>query len=174
LTAYEEVLMDADKAATDAADVEPAGPPVRASTDEPDDREREPGDDRPDGASKGSEGEPGPAHRVLKLVLTLRPADSAGYHALIAVGSDDCDPLLRSVDVADLPGALQEVAALVTEAEARWQTLPRNPTPAKKSSGPVARRSGPKQLAAEGQSDEPEEQNQDAEQPQSGQLTLFG
>lgn len=165
--------MDSDKAAAGTADVEPAGSLAQVSTDEPDDREREPGDDRTDSASEDSAGGHRTAGRVLKLVLTLKPADGAGYHALLAVGSDDCDPLMRSVEGVDLSGALQEVASLAAEAEVRWQTLPRNPASVKKSSG-SPRRPGPKQPEPEDQPQETAAQSEDSERAQTGQLELFG
>ena len=53
-----------------------------------------------------------------------------GYRALIALGSDGCDPLLRAADVPDVAGALQEVPGLLAEAEGRWQLQPRYPAAA--------------------------------------------
>jgi len=85
------------------------------------------------------------APRPLKLVLTLKPAapaasrdaedrvqasESAGgdnYHALVSVGTDGCDPLLRSVGAQALSGILDDVPCLVAEAEAQWARQPRFP-----------------------------------------------
>ena len=64
---------------------------------------------------------------VLKLVVSLRPGNAMGYRALIALGSDGCDPLLRAADVADLVGALEAVPGLLAEAEGRWELQPRYP-----------------------------------------------
>lgn len=68
----------------------------------------------------------GVPRRVLKLVLTLRPDEGAGYSALLALGADGCDPLFRCAVVPTLEAALNGVAALVVEAEERWQHQPRN------------------------------------------------
>lgn len=69
----------------------------------------------------------GVIQRALKLVLTLRPGEGVVYHALIALGADGCDPLLRCTDVTDLPAALDQAAALAAEADAHWQRQPRYP-----------------------------------------------
>ena len=71
-----------------------------------------------------------PPRRALKLVVSLRPGNAMGCRALIAVGSDGCDPLLRATDVADLAGALEEVPGLLAEAEGRWELQPRYPAAA--------------------------------------------
>ena len=92
----------------------------------------------------------------MKVVLTLRPRRRSGEHspgavsadagqsgqpgqpdqdaeplydATLAVGADGCDPQFRSVVATALAGALDEVPALVAEAEARWQAQPRYPRP---------------------------------------------
>jgi hypothetical protein len=70
-----------------------------------------------------------PPRRALKLVVSLRPGNAMGYRALIALGSDGCDPLLRAADVVDLVGALEEVPGLLAEAEGRWDLQPRYPAP---------------------------------------------
>jgi hypothetical protein len=80
-----------------------------------------------DGESKPVSPTAASARRGLKLVVTLRPDGGPAYRALLAVGADGCDPLLRSTEVADLRAALDELPALVAEAEARWQAQPRNP-----------------------------------------------
>ena len=72
--------------------------------------------------------EPEP-RRPLKLVLTLQPVD-AGYRALVAVGTDGCDPLLRSVAVPDLAAALGQAAAIAAEAADLWRAQPRYPAAA--------------------------------------------
>jgi len=75
---------------------------------------------------------PGPAvpspRRALKLVVTLRPNGNAGYVAVLALGAEGCDPLLRVAPVDDFLAALEDVPALLAEAEARWQVTPRYPT----------------------------------------------
>jgi hypothetical protein len=65
--------------------------------------------------------------RALKLVVTLRPDDGAGYVVVLALGADGCDPLLRATRAQDLPSALEEVPALLAAAESRWQVAPRYP-----------------------------------------------
>ncbi len=67
------------------------------------------------------------ARRTLRLAVTLHPTDD-GYHALLAVGADDCDPVLRHVDVDGWPALVEALHALADDAEARWRTQPRNPT----------------------------------------------
>lgn len=76
--------------------------------------------------------------RALKLVLTLRPGEGSSYHALIALGADGCDPLLRTIIVADLPAALDAAAALAAEADARWQLQPRYQQAALPTARPAA------------------------------------
>jgi hypothetical protein len=71
---------------------------------------------------------PSQARRALKLVLTLQPHDGRGFRGLLALGADGCDPLLRSVEVADPAAALALVPALIDEAETRWQIQPHYPT----------------------------------------------
>lgn len=65
--------------------------------------------------------------RALKLVLTLQPHEGPSYRAIVALGADGCDPLLRYVEVPDLATALEEVPGLLAEAEAVWQIQPRYP-----------------------------------------------
>jgi hypothetical protein len=49
---------------------------------------------------------------------------------MLAVGADGCDPQFRSLAGMALAGALDEVPALIAEAETRWQSRPRYPRPA--------------------------------------------
>lgn len=97
---------------------------------------------------------PAPAgpQRTLKLVLTLRPrrrdrsesarggpvspaedtaveTGSPVYDATLAAGADGCDPQFRSVTATALAAVLDEVPALVADAETRWQSQPRYPRP---------------------------------------------
>ena len=67
------------------------------------------------------------AGRTLRLAVTLHPTDD-GYHALLAVGADDCDPVLRHVDVNGWPELAEALHTLADDAEAQWRTQPRNPT----------------------------------------------
>ena len=73
--------------------------------------------------------------RTVKLVLTLQPTDDRGYRALLAIGADGCDPVLRSATVDGLPAALDGVPALLAEAEAQWQARPCNPAVAPSPGG---------------------------------------
>lgn len=75
----------------------------------------------------GAEPAQGLARTGVKLVIRLHPDASAGYRALLALGADGCDPELRAVAVPDLLAALDEVPALLANAEARWHTRPRYP-----------------------------------------------
>lgn len=68
-----------------------------------------------------------PPRRTLKLVVTLQPSDAHGYHAMLAVGADGCDPLLRCVEGESLEAILNAAPDLVAEAEARWRVQPRYP-----------------------------------------------
>lgn len=83
-----------------------------------------------------------PARRSLKLVLSLQPAEGAGYRAMLAVGADGCDPVMRSAEVADLAGAIDALPGLIEEAEARWRVEPRYPAALPTKAKPVAT-SGP-------------------------------
>src|SRR5687767_7205653 len=61
---------------------------------------------------------PSVPRRVLKLVVTLRPDGGTGplgYRALLALGADGCDPVLRAVEAADVRAAVDQVPALVAE-----------------------------------------------------------
>jgi hypothetical protein len=92
----------------DGADVAGVTPPTSADGD------------RPMGATAG----PG---RTLKLVATLTPTTQGGYQAVLAAGAEGCDPRLQMVAVAGLMDALDALARLTADAEARWQTTPRYP-----------------------------------------------
>jgi hypothetical protein len=101
----------APEAATDRGTAPPAQPATSLDPTAPD-------TPTPDAAS---------ARRGMKLVVTLRQDDGGAYRAVLALGADGCDPLLRAADVDDLPAALDEVPALLAEAQARWAEQPRNP-----------------------------------------------
>jgi hypothetical protein len=126
-----------------------------------------------------------PPRRALKLVVRLRPANAIGYRALIALGSDGCDPVLRAADVADLAGALEEVPGLLAEAAGRWQLQPRYPTTAEANARPAAPSrapASPRQRPRRGAAATPDEQGPaptSAQPPattsaQADQLALFG
>jgi hypothetical protein len=114
------------------------------------------------------------SRRSLKLVLTLTPTQTVGYRALLALGADGCDPVLRSVEVADLPAAFQEIAALVAAAEARWQIQPRNPASTKRAGGTAAKHAGTKQRPGQDHPSEPGGPAPEDAPAQSDQLPLFG
>ena len=80
-----------------------------------------------------------PTRRVLKIVVTLQPVEGSAYRAILALGADGCDPLLRCLEAETLPAILAAVPALLTEAEARWAVQPRYPmtTPAKAKPRPA-------------------------------------
>jgi hypothetical protein len=120
--------MDADHADEDAPPAAAGGPPAPAEDASPAVR---PAPDAPrtaDGAAAGAPASCEGPRRALKLVVSLRPGGGTGYRALLALGADGCDPVLRAVEVADLQTALNEVPGLAAEAEARWREGPRNPT----------------------------------------------
>ena len=134
--------------------------------------------DEPPGTGVAAAGPAAPApRRSLKLVVTLRPVGGAGYRALLALGADGCDPLLRSAEAGDLQGALDEVPALVAEAEDRWQTHPRNPMarpaprvrPARPSGPPASLPPAPLEPEAAGPTPDTT-----GEPAGPGQLSLFG
>jgi len=106
---------------TDAADGSPAQPPVA---------------------------EAGP--RPLKLVVTVSRDGDGGHRAVLALGSDGCDPLLRVIEAGELEDALQVVPELLAEAEARWQLQPRYPaaTPTPSVANRSARMPSPRASAA--------------------------
>jgi hypothetical protein len=143
----------------------------------PDDKPHEQEAEHAEELSEPSMAATEPQRRSLKLVLTLTPTGTAGYHALLALGADDCDPLFRRVEVDDLPAALQEVVALVAAAEDRWQMQPRSPASTTRAEGKSAKHPGTKQRLAEEQAKEPGTQSPNAElaeSDQSDQLPLFG
>jgi|GEM_PF-2460884 len=69
--------------------------------------------------------------RALKIVVTSRLLEDARLGVVLAVGSDGCDPLFRTIDVERLEEALAAVPALVATAETRWQSQPRHPSSAR-------------------------------------------
>jgi hypothetical protein len=112
--------------------------------------------------------------RSLKVVLTLQPQDGTGYQALLALGADGCDPILRSIVVADLAGAWAELPALLMEAEDRWENQPRYPAalPAKTTrAAPPRAAAKPETVPVEGGPPSPEPASSPAP---SDQLALFG
>lgn len=135
----------------------------------------EPGADKADRPAGGA----GTLRAGLKLVVSLRRDGGPAYRALIALGADGCDPLLRSAEVADLSCALDLLPALIAEAEARWQVQPRQPAarlpqraprgkPADSNAAqPPVPRESPEELTAARRDPAP------APSP-SGQLPLFG
>ena len=120
-----------------------------------------------------------PTPRVLKLVVTLQPGEGQTYRAILALGADGCDPLLRCLEAETLPAILAAVPALLTEAEARWVVQPRYPTttPAKAKPRPT-----PSPVTAPPPTTEPGDAPvaPDAPPPPppapapAGQLSLFG
>ena len=123
-----------------------------------------------------------PPHRALKLVVTLQPSDGDDYHAVLAVGADGCDPLLRCVEGESLASILAAVPTLVGEAEARWRVQPRYPsikptaaptttTPARVQTEEVA--ITPDETPAAATSGEVAVAPRPASAP-AGQLSLFG
>jgi hypothetical protein len=163
-----------DRAAVTAGDVEPASVEAGTPGETPDSQTPEQDTDQPDDAPETVDRGSHQSRRSLKLVLTLAPIDNAGFRCLLAVGADHCDPLLRSVEVLDLPAALQEAASLVAAGEERWQSQPRNTAFIKKPGGTSAKRSGAKQESPDEPSHEPVTPAPDSESAQSGQLRLFG
>jgi hypothetical protein len=159
----EEAVRSAIRSKESVMDTDSAGQPLAdPATAEPSDaRAGLPTESQPPGVTAtGSEvfdqalapaDQGAPARRTLKLVVSLRPGGDLGYRALLALGADGCDPLLRTVDVADLASALDELPGLLAEAEGRWQLQPRYPTaaPTKARSAapnrtPVPSRNGPR------------------------------
>jgi hypothetical protein len=123
----------------------------------------------------------GTPRRTVKLVLTLQPANSQGYRALLAMGADGCDPVLRAADVADFTAALDEMSRFIVEAEARWQVQPRYPATA---SAPKGKRFASAGRTVEGSQALPGEAQELATEPlaatapelmsaDAGQLSLF-
>lgn len=111
----------------------------------------------------------------LKLVVTLQAIHGDRIRALLAVGSDGYDPLVRATQVGDLASALDEAAALVAEAADRWRTRPRNPParpqpkarPARTIAAPAAL------LPGTSEAENPETQVETGERDGPGQLSLF-
>jgi hypothetical protein len=82
----------------------------------------------PDSGGADSAPCPGPARRPLKLVVTLHPSENGSYRASLAVGSPDCDPVFRAIEVADVLAALTAAVTLLADAAAQWETQPRYPS----------------------------------------------
>lgn len=119
--------------------------------------------------------------RPLKLVVTVQPVADGGYHAVLALGSEGCDPLIRVLDATDLPTVLNAVPTLVAEAHARWQTQPRHPSvrpatrakPTKEEPAAAPSVSADRAETAPVQPTPPVPPTTSAK-PSSGQLSLFG
>ena len=115
--------------------------------------------------------------RRIKLVLTLEPDATSGYRALLATGSDGCDPLLRCIEVPDVVTALREAQALVEEAEARWRHQPRFPPAQPKKSATPPKPSRQPEPSPESQSQEQGGAHADGSSPAKptspDQLSLF-
>lgn len=108
----------------------------------------------------------------LKLVVTVSHDGDGGHRAVLALGSDGCDPLLRVIGVGELEDALQVVPELLAEAEARWQLQPRYPAAAPTT--PVANRSARMPSPRASAATDPEQTGAPA--PRSAepdQMTLF-
>ncbi len=68
-----------------------------------------------------------PPRRALKLVITVSAGDAEGQRAVLALGSEGCDPVLRVIEPGGMQAALQAAPAFLAEAEARWQRHPQYP-----------------------------------------------
>lgn len=68
------------------------------------------------------------ARRSLKIVLNLDAVADGTFHAVLAVGSPDCDPRFQAFDVPDVSAAVSAIPALLGDAEAAWGLQPRYPT----------------------------------------------
>lgn len=120
---------------------------------------------KPDAAAPA----PSPARPPLKLVVLLQP-EGDGFRALLSLGREGCDPELRSARVDDLAAALDEVPALLAEAEARWASQPRFPSAAKPRASAGAVRTSPTPPPSSPTAAAPPTP---ARPPASGQLGLF-
>jgi hypothetical protein len=173
-------MLTEDNPASRAQTASPANPeqrglPSPASTEASDSGIRNEESDLVDGAPAPPMGPTESPLRTLKLVLTLTPVQTAGYRALLALGTDGCDPVMRSVEVADLSAAFQEMAALIAAAEARWRMQPRNSATIKRAGGKAAKHTNTKQRPAEQQpSESGRPASDDAPAQSSDQLPLFG
>jgi hypothetical protein len=163
-----------EHAAAAACKVDQANLEAKVMTEAPESQPAEQETGQPDVAPETTDRASHQGRRSLKLVLTLAPIDGAGFSCLLAVGADDRDPLLQSVEVADLSAALQEAASLVAAAEERWQSQPRNPASIKKTGGASAKRSGAKQQSPDEGAQKPATVAPESDPAQPGQLPLFG
>ena len=122
--------------------------------------------------------------RALKLVLTLKPSSGPGYQAVIALGAEGCDPLMRTAEVESLAAALDLGPGLAAEAESRWRLQPRYPSapsavPGRARAAAAANRSRevgqpPRERDAKESKAEQPAHNPESSAPSTGQLSLFG
>ena len=116
------------------------------------------------------------ARRILRLAVTLHPIEG-GYRALLAVGADDCDPLLQQVEVDGWPALAQALQDLTDAAAIRWREQPRHPafTPSPKPTPPPKRLARATEASTTGSAADNGETTPAAEEAtaSSGQLTLF-
>src|SRR5947209_4773950 len=127
-----------DRGESPAAAADVAGPGSTERGADPGAADAEPGDPptAEEAATASSQAARSTTRRALKMVVTLRPGDGPTYRAVLALGADGCDPLLRSAEVGDLQAALDEVPG-------SW---PR-PRPAGRRSPSTRRRGRPGPLA---------------------------
>jgi hypothetical protein len=133
------------------------------------------------------------SRRKHKLVVMLTPADHGQYRAALALGSEGCDPFLRTATVTALPDALDQVPTMLEEAEARWRLQPRNravapapsrgaaagrpahaATPPHRSVEPVAEARPPQRAERDVAPSAATDAYDAPKRTDSGQLTLFG
>ena len=142
--------------------------------------ETEPTDPGTSGSAPPTASQPSRARRSYKIVLNLEAATDGTFHAVLAVGSPDCDPRFEAFDVPDVAAALAAVPALLGDAEAAWDLQPRYPiarTPTKSKtmdrSAPTdgSDQASPAQPAA---SQEKPTTSPSPARTSSGQLSLFG
>jgi hypothetical protein len=115
-----------------------------------------------------------PVPRSLKLVVSCAP-HQGGYRAALALGAEGCDPLFHAVVADGLVAALDEVPALLAEAEARWREQPRYPSAKGRPS--TARAAAPARPTAGAPPATPAARPSTApptKPPPAGQMGLFG
>ncbi|MDP9350504.1 MAG: hypothetical protein M3P51_03030 [Chloroflexota bacterium] len=116
--------------------------------------------------------------RDAKLVVTLTHQGGDSYQASILYGGPGRDPFYRVYEVSSIQEAIDEVPAVIADAEEQWSESPRYPKAdsLKPTKGTQKPKTEPKPESRASQATRPawSPSAQQASQPQQVQLDLFG
>jgi hypothetical protein len=114
--------------------------------------------------------------RAYTFVVTVQPQHGLGYRAILSLGTEGCDPVIRSVAVQGWPDLFAIMQTLLAEAEAQWRSDPRYPSvvgKVKAAPTPPTPTAPTAEVEAEG-AVHSDVAPPPAEKAPAGQLALFG